>query len=113
LSVSCWTVSSKRTFDRYGRPISVVTSAGLVGLEVETAVRVLGDTLLSTVSGEDRSAARAGRRPRASRPRRGCRTARRRRRQRESVPGEDDDLDATESARREQVREPVDLLQAA
>lgn len=107
---------SKRTFDRNGRPIVIVTSPTVIDLPVGTIFRMLGDTVLTIVDGDQKLFAwqgKSGRPPTAHEQAsaRGTYSATGSRRERRQQPDDDlDDAAAIEACRREQEREPVDLL---
>lgn len=111
-------VCSKVTFDANGHPVVVITSPTTVGLEVGTVFRLLGNTVLTTVSGSERLFAWQGRSGRPPTPSEAAKTRApyqpaRSRREREHANHDDIDISdeqAIEFCRREQERLPVDLI---
>ncbi len=99
-----------------GHPIVIVTSPTIIDLPVGTIFRMLGDTVLTIVDGDQRLFAwqgKSGRPPTAHEQSsaRGAYSAAGSRRQREQQPDDElDDAAAIEACWREQEREPVNLL---
>ncbi len=104
--------------DRFGRPVAVVTTPE-VGLPIGTVYIVLGNAILTTIRGDERLFGWTGEpgRPPTARERAGGRPPyeiSKTRKTREVIDDADlDDAAAIEYARREQQREPADLLSAA
>jgi hypothetical protein len=110
---------SRRAFDAYGRPVVVATTSTL-GIEAGTVFRMLGDSIRCTVSGDERLFAWTGKSGRPPTPREQMEArppyqpaaSRRERERREPDDAELTDAEAIEWARREQQRNPPDLIAA-
>lgn len=110
---------SRRAFDAYGRPVVIATTSTL-GIEAGTVFRLLGDCVHTVTSGQEQLFGWTGKSGRPPTPREQMEArppyqpaaSRRERERREPDDDELSDAQAIEWARREQQRNPPDLIAA-